>query len=198
MRLLVRLLMALRVVWHFWQLGLSAWSTPNTAVAGAPISAADYNTYVRDDLSYLHSQRPRDWVCYEGSSNYTSSSTSFATVDTTNLRLEATVSSGRVRVEYSLTVRHSDTASGSGSDLGGTMAFDVLMNGSTRAGGTNGVAKFLQGNNGTTQRYITIVAEFTTGVVAGANYFDLVAKTSGATLTIFNNAFPITGRAVEF
>ena len=34
-----------------------AWTDPNTAVAGQPFTAAEYNLYVRDNLNYLRVQR---------------------------------------------------------------------------------------------------------------------------------------------
>ena len=96
-----------------------------------------------------------------------------------------------------MTVAHSDTSSGSGDELGGIMAFDVLLDSTTRAGGTNGVTKKRQGNNGSNQSTITYVAEFT-GLSVGSHTFDPVVKTSGATMKVFNNAYPITVRGVEF
>jgi hypothetical protein len=188
------------LVWLFaaWKLLFSGWTTPNTASAGAPISAANYNTYQRDNLTYLFSQRPESQIVYEGVSNYTTTSTSFVAVDTTNLRITKTINSGRVRLEATCRARHSDTSSGSGSDLGGTMAFDFLLDGgSTRVGGTNGLTRMQQGNNGTQQHMIVIVGEFT-GLSVGSHTFDLAWKTSGATATIFNSGYPVTMRAVEF
>ena len=46
----------MKALWRFLSILIlrllltSSWTTPNTASAGAPISAADYNTYVRDNL----------------------------------------------------------------------------------------------------------------------------------------------------
>jgi hypothetical protein len=34
------------------------WTTPNTAEAGQPISASDYNVYVRDNLAHLYGELP--------------------------------------------------------------------------------------------------------------------------------------------
>ena len=51
------------------------------------VSSSDWNTYVRDNMAYLFQGRPRTQIIREGSSNYTTSSTSFVAVDTTNLRI---------------------------------------------------------------------------------------------------------------
>ena len=70
------------------------WTSPNTAVTGAPISASDYNTYQRDNLTYLFSQRPAPKSSYF-SGSLSSSSTSFVDVSTSNVKLNATINSGR-------------------------------------------------------------------------------------------------------
>jgi hypothetical protein len=70
------------------------WTSPNTAVSGAPISASDYNTYQRDNLTYLFSQRPAPKSSYF-SGALTSTSTSFVDVSTANIKINVTINSGR-------------------------------------------------------------------------------------------------------
>ncbi|MBX3081875.1 MAG: hypothetical protein KF716_09605, partial [Anaerolineae bacterium] len=65
-----------------------------TAVSGAPISASDYNTYQRDNLTYLFSQRPAPKASYF-SGALTSTATSFTDVSTASVKLNATINSGR-------------------------------------------------------------------------------------------------------
>lgn len=184
-------------LWAVLRLLFTAWTTPNTAVTGAPISASDYNTYQRDNLTFLHSGKARSQIIREGSSNYTTTSTSFAAVDTTNLRITLTVSTGRVRIRATGVLQHSDTSSGSGALLGGTMAIDIRKDATTRAGGTNGLWKILQTNNGTALHPFAVEAEFT-GLSVGSHTFDLMWKTSGATATMMNNAYVITMTGEEF
>lgn len=180
-----------------WRLLFSGWTAPNTAVTGAPISASEYNTYVRDNLTFVHSGKARSQIIREGVANYTTSSTSFAAVDTTNLRITLTVSTGRVRIRATGMLQHSDTASGAGSLLGGTMCIDIQKDAATRAGGTNGLWKILQTNNGTALHPFAVEAEFT-GLSVGSHTFDLMWKTSGATATMMNNAYVITMTGEEF
>ncbi len=175
----------------------SGWTSPNTAVSGAPISASDYNTYVRDNLTYLFSQRPEDLVVNEGSAHITTSSTSFVAVSTTLARMTKTVNSGRYEVTFTCTCVHSDAATGSGAEIGGIMAFDVLLDGATRAGGTNGLIKLRQSSVGSIHHTITITARFI-GLSVGSHTFDLAWKTSGATATLLNNAYPISMRGLEY
>lgn len=185
-------------LWLITRLMFSGWSSPNTAVTGAPISASDYNTYQRDNLNYLLSQRPYASIVLEGSSNFSTSSTSFVAVSTSSLRLTITPNSGRVRVRARGVVQHSNTASGAGSLLGGTISLDFLLDaGSTRAGGTNGVLKIIQGNNGTNTHEFAIEGIFT-ALSVGSHTLDLAWKTSGATALMLNNAYVITMTCEEF
>lgn len=77
-----------------------SYTTVPTFTTGQLVLASDFNTYIRDNLAYLSAARQIVALYWRNSgSNYATSSTSFTSVDTTNLRLTlpATVS-GRVKV----------------------------------------------------------------------------------------------------
>lgn len=154
------------------------------------VSSSDWNTYVRDNMAYLYQGRPRTQIIREGSSNYTTSSTGFVAVDTTNLRITQTINSGIYKVEAWGVVQHSDTASGAGTELGGRISLDFLLDGTTRLGGTNGLLSILQSNNGSAMHAFHISGIFT-GVTVGSRTIALAWRTSGATAKMFNNAYVI-------
>jgi hypothetical protein len=185
------------VLWLIWKWILSGFTTDPGVQAGDPISSSHYNTYIRDNIAFLLSGRARSQIIREGVANYTTSSTSFVAVDTTNLRITLTVATGRVRIRATGIVQHSDTASGSGTLLGGTIDVDIQKDATTRAGGTNGLWKILQSNNGSALHPFAVEAEFT-GLSVGSHTFDLMWKTSGATATMMNNAYVITMTGEEF
>lgn len=166
------------------------WSTITAPITGAVISLTNYGLKVIDNLTYLFSGRPRSQIYLEGASHYTTTSTSFVAVDTTNLRITQTINSTIYRVEAWGVVQHSNTAAGAGTELGGTIALDFILDGVTRKGSTNGIFKILQSNNGSAMHSFHISGIYT-GVSVGSHTIDLVWKTSGATATLLGNAYPI-------
>lgn len=173
-----------------------AWSSIATQVAGTVASVSGFANKVIANLVYLLSERPSQLIAYEGGANKTTTSTSFAAVDTTNMRITLTLVSGRARIDAWGVCQHSDTATGSGSFLGGSLIFDVIVDATTRAGGTNGLIKIKQSNNGSAMHAFHITAWFT-GLSAGSHTFDLTWKTSGATATLMNNAYPVGMFGIE-
>jgi hypothetical protein len=167
-----------------------AWSSITAPITGAVISLTNFGLKVIADLNYLFAERPRTQIYREGVAHYTTTSTSFVAVDSTNLRITQTINSTIYRVEAWGTVQHSDTASGAGAELGGTIALDFILDGVTRKGSTNGILKVLQSNNGSVQHTFHISGIYT-GVSVGSHTIDLVWRTSGATATMLNNAYPI-------
>jgi hypothetical protein len=165
------------------------WTAPNTAVAGNVISAADHNTYLRDNLIYLFSQRPSAHLLYAGATDYTTSSASFVPVDTTNLRLTATVNSGRF---MALAYAH---LSGSTSEM--RIYLDLLLDSTTRAGGASGVLNQVIGVSGSGTYPVLAIARFT-GLATGSHTFDLVWRTSGVLGYIRNIDTPVTMLGWEF
>lgn len=167
-----------------------AWSTVTTPTTGTVISTTNFGAKVVGDLNYLFAERPRTQIYLEGAAHYTTTSTSFVAVDTTNLRITQTINSTIYRVEAWGVCQHSNTAAGAGTELGGTIAFDFFLDSVTRKGSTNGIFKILQSNNGSAMHSFHISAIYT-GVSVGSHTVDLCWRTSGATATLLGNAYPI-------
>ena len=141
---------------------------------GQLIAAADMNTYIRDNLSYLLSGFPLASLIREGTSDYSLTNTTFADVDGTNLILTMTLASTRAIV----------IATFLASPVTNQVAdFDIIANSATRCGGTNGVAHTV----GNGLNLIQVTTRFT-GLTPGVNTFKLQAKSRAAgTYTIYNN-----------
>ncbi|MFN7210461.1 MAG: hypothetical protein ACK4P1_08735 [Aggregatilineales bacterium] len=77
-----------------------AWTNPKTWVAGDVVGANDLNEQLRDNLSYLHS-RPHQRIVRVATADYITTSTTFVDIDSTNLSITLTVSSGAVMVGFS-------------------------------------------------------------------------------------------------
>lgn len=77
------------------------WTDPNTAVAGDPWSASDYNTYIRDNLAYLHSGKPLSWQAKDTGGPYSTNSASLADIDATNLSATLSLTTGRAHIALS-------------------------------------------------------------------------------------------------
>ncbi len=77
-----------------------AWTNPKTWMAGEVVGANDLNEQLRDNMSYLHS-RPHQRIVRTATADYTTTSTTFVDIDSTNLSITLTVSSGTVMVGFS-------------------------------------------------------------------------------------------------
>lgn len=165
------------------------WTTPVTWSNGSVPGATDLNAQIRDNLLFLFSGRALQKIAYEGSADKTTTSTSFVAVDTTNLRCTLTVTTGRVLVFGRGNWSNSTTTA--------QMYADFLMDGATRAGGTNnGLAQQETGSTGTGYWPFSILGIFT-GVSSGSHTFDLAWKVSAGTATMLNNTEPIVLIAME-
>lgn len=101
------------------------WTTPITWNTGDLIDAADLNTYLRDNLAFLK-DRPGDY--FEGTgSDYSTSSTSFTDIDSTDFSITDTFTGDPILVLI-------NAAFGVTSDL--YVYFDITVDGA-RQGGTN-------------------------------------------------------------
>ncbi|MBX3061823.1 MAG: hypothetical protein U0528_17060 [Anaerolineae bacterium] len=158
------------------------WTTPNTAIASTVISSSAHNTYIRDNLNYLHSGRPIAKVQYEGSVDRTNSTNSWADVDATNLSVTLTISSGRARVFASFRLAADNTTNSSAEA-------DLIVDGTTRAGATHGLVRVSQNRD----HQCAIEAIFS-GLSVGSHTFRLQIRnvTNGAVATVINNGYPIT------
>lgn len=176
------------ILWWTLRYLWSAWTTPNTAASSGVISASAYNTYVRDNLNYLFSQRPIGKVHYVGAGDYTNGTNSWAAVDTTNLRLTTTINSGRVLLFISGELQADNTASSAAE-------IDIMRDGTTRLGhATHGLARVAQN----TQRWVSAMT-FDSSLSVGSHYWDIVIRnvTNGAVATLKGNGFPINMFVIE-
>lgn len=70
------------------------WTNPKTW-AVEPLVATDLNTHVRDNLNHLH-DRMENCASHQITTDYTTTSTTFVDIDTTNLNLTLTTTGGKV------------------------------------------------------------------------------------------------------
>jgi hypothetical protein len=165
-----------------------AWTTPNTAAAGGVVSASDHNTYIRDNLSFLLNGKAASEIQREGSADYTVVGTTWTEVDSTNLRITLSVTSGRVLLISNFRLAADNTASSAAN----VRFYNVTS--AVAEGGTNGLAYMPQNREG--QVNMTAII---TGLAAGSYTFTLQFRNAqaGATTTINNNPHPITFSAIE-
>src|SRR5689334_4136609 len=71
------------------------WTTPRTWVNNEPLTASDMNAHIRDNLNALKSPATDHYEANE-SSNYTTTSTTFVSIDATNLSLDITTMGGDI------------------------------------------------------------------------------------------------------
>lgn len=167
-----------------------AWNTPYTFTSGEVVSASRLNAQIRDNMNYLLNGRPFGQIVREGTSDYTTTNTTFTPVDATNLRHTLTPNSGRIKL----------TAMGQWSNSGdNNMYMDFILDNAgaaTRVGGTSGLRQQRQGNNGTSVWPFTVVGVFT-GLSATSHTFDLAWRVNAGTVTGHNNPSPIYFMAEE-
>ncbi len=152
-----------------------AWTTPDTRSAGDVLSAANYNTYLRDNLNYLFSGRPKFAILRDNGASYTTTSLTFLDVDGTNLKGTLTVSGTAVLLGFNCAMV--------GLNIRGY--FDFAVDG-TRLGaaGLNGIIRQTEGNGGG-DGGVSLIA-LVTGLSLGAHTFTIQwrAHTAG-TLTMY-------------
>lgn len=155
-----------------------AWNTPITWVASDPLSASDLNAQLRDNLLHLFSQFALAQIVRNGAADYTRTANTFADVDSTNLKITATIESGRA-VCFATFSAIADNTSGSAGE------FTFARNGTDMAT----LARLGQNNNA----HMTILG-LMTGIPVGSHEFTLRFRNaqSGALITIRNNGWPMT------
>lgn len=168
-----------------------AWSTIASQVANTVASAANFANKVIANLNYLLSERPIGSVVHGDSADITTTSTSFVDVapstgGAAGITLTETIISGRADVMFSVTCTPPSTTS--------LVCFDIIRDGTTRAGGTNGLLMFDPGG-GPKQAVVRYIFE---GLSVGSHTFKLQWRsTAGNSATINNNPEPIVGIVME-
>lgn len=88
-----------------------AYSTLPIVNPGDNISSASWGNVTRDNFSYLFSGRPAVWSVYTASS-FSTTSTSFVDVSNANLKITATITSGRIFGFFTTRPNYSYTTAG--------------------------------------------------------------------------------------
>jgi len=158
-----------------------AWTTPPTFASGQVVTAADLNSYLRDNTNYLFSGRPSASVLRVTTSDYSTNSSSFVDIDSTNLVLTLTVSSGRVLLMMNATW---------GMTGGAAAYLDWIVDSTTRLGGTYGLMA------GGVQSNVCLVG-LATGLSVGSHSFKPQYRSSGSLIYAYNTGFPIALYAWE-
>jgi hypothetical protein len=153
-----------------------AWSTPPTFTTSELVPASKL-TQLSDDLSYLLN-RPKGSTFRDNGSTYTTTTTTFAAVDSTNMKQTITISGSSVLVGFAGTVFNTDAGNI------GINCLDITVDG-TRAGaaGTDGIVVMVDLGNVThqTNGSFTILV---TGLSTGSHTFALVWRTNNSVNTI--------------
>jgi hypothetical protein len=112
---------------------MTTWTAPKTWGTGELVTAADMNTYIRDNLLYLKGANSLTYA--EVNSSYSTTSGSWNDVDSSNLALNVTTSGGLLILGMRGAVR---TGNGStGIETRSQAEFDITRDGN-RLGGTHG------------------------------------------------------------
>jgi hypothetical protein len=150
------------------------WTAPRTWATGELVTAAILNTHVRDNLEFLKTPPTTSFIADQGS-DYTSTTTSFANVNATDLALVITTSGGDVLLGFS----------GSALIASGTLFLDVDMDGA-RIGGDDGLVAI--STSGASNRMNVSFLRLVRSVVAGSHTFKLQWKGTGGALTLYAGA----------
>lgn len=121
---------------------MPTWTIPKTWESGDIVTAADLNTHLRDNMLYLKSAN--QFALAESDQNYTTTTTTWADIDASNLSLDITTHGGVCLVTFTGALTY-------GSSLSGAY-LDFTVDG-TRQGGTYGLTRLLMdgSNLNTTQ-----------------------------------------------
>lgn len=153
-----------------------AWVTPITFVSNTQLTAAQLNQNVRDNQNFLLNGKIINKVSYTGAANYTTVATSFGDVDATNLIATSVITSGNVCVTVTFTTSMSLAA------VRGQ--FDVIVDSTTRSGGTNGSFEVI---NQTVQSSTMTMVCYFTGLSAASHTFKPQWKVASGTGTIYSS-----------
>lgn len=148
---------------------LSDWNT--IPVPGV----TDFNTYIRDNDNYLFSGRPASPIARLNGADYTTTSTTFVDIDSTNLVITATFTSGKALVVFT-GCGGTDGVNGEG------QAIDITMDGVT-LGAAGGVQYAVLDPGGNAIWGICIKLN---GLSVGSHTFKPRWKTTAGTAHLFS------------
>lgn len=151
----------------------ATWTAEKTWSVGELVTAALINTHLRDKVEYLKTPALANSGGINLGADITGTSTSFAALDTTNLRvaLPSTFPGGGILVVLNATIINSVPT---------TVLFDVAVDGS-RHGGDDGL--FGVSPSSATARFPVSFVRYIPGLTSGAHNIDLYYKNVAASTT---------------
>lgn len=148
------------------------WTTSRTWSTGELVTATMMNEHVRDQLNALKSPAIFHHIVNEGA-NYSTSSTSYADIDATDLSATVTTAGGNIDITF---VGYIDQDTGAARTY-----FDILVDGNRWYGDDGGgVYVLLDGP--------FCFRAFVTGLSAGSHTFKMQWKVSAGTSTMYAGA----------
>lgn len=154
----------------------STWTAPRTWTAGELVTASMMNG-MRDQLNALKTVASFNAVIDEAT-DYTTTATTFADVDATNLEATIVTGGGLLWVGFNANVGHSANT--------GRIYFDLLVDGA-RVGGDDGLGGIYEPQTPVGFWPVHILVAVA-GLSAGSHTFKLQWKTSGATASLYAGA----------
>lgn len=159
-----------------------AWTSPATWTAGQVVSAADMNTQVRDNMSYLLSGRPIATATRQA--QYSTTTASFTDVDATNLKVSGSIISGRAMVLISTGLGAANSANHYG-------AVSVIADSTTYPLTHNTTYGLAFASQNDVQKTVGLLAIFT-GLSAGTHDFKLQFKAGVAGQAAYVGSIAVT------
>jgi hypothetical protein len=152
-----------------------SWTTPKTWTPDEVVTATDMNIHVRDNLNALKTP-PGSQVVRNNGTAYSTTSTSFVPVDSTNLKVTLTTAGGAVMVGFQGTA-HADSATSR------HMSFDVRIDGTTNWAESQGYAGGIVTTaiQSTVAQGVSFGPVFIHGLPAGQHTFELMWRMNGGT-----------------
>lgn len=145
------------------------WTQPKTWTS-EPLTSADLNTHLRDNLEALKDPPSAHYAPQE-TTDYTTTSLAWVDVDSAGLSLTIETHGGDVLVSFHGVV------------FGTELAFDVAVDG-VRLGGDNGLVLHVDGSNAGSVAFTRLVS----GLSAGSHTFALQWRTRFAGITLYAGA----------
>lgn len=151
-----------------------AWTSPATWTAGQVVGAADLNSQLRDNMSYLLNGRPKQVIKRDNAGDYTTTSSSFVAIDSTNLAITLTLSGTIALLMFSGMFN-----GGFNSSYGPHTALDFDIDGTRYlSAGNEGFGSYNSAVNNNSGKVINTIMALVTGLSVGSHTFKVFWKTT--------------------
>lgn len=151
------------------------WTAPRTWVAGEVPPAATFNTHVRDNLLWLKDRPTAVYTNYPVSA-WTTTSTTFVDLDSTNLKWTIESAGGRFLILARLGMGNANN--------GESNLFDVTVDGTRQGHTTLGLTG--EGRENSSMPDNAFIVFRTAALAAGNHEFRLQGRCTGGTLSLNN------------